>query len=136
MLDVVAKSLRKLGGTAATPQTLQFAKFSSDGKRVAYVRERNIYVESLSDGAIATLTGDGSRTVINGTFDWVYEEELYLRDGYRWSPDGTSIAFWQLDASVCATVCSSTTPIRSTASRRPYNIPRPAQPTHRRALVW
>jgi len=99
VLDVAAKSLRKLGGTSAMPQTLQFAKFSPDGKRVAYVREHNLYVESLTDGAITTLTGDGSRTVINGTFDWVYEEELYLRDGFRWSPDGTSIAYWQLDAS-------------------------------------
>jgi dipeptidyl-peptidase-4 len=44
------------------------------------------------------LTSDGSRTVINGTFDWVYEEELDLRDGWRWSPDGTQIAYWQLTA--------------------------------------
>ncbi len=99
VLDVAAKTLRKLGGTRAAPQTLQFAKFSPDGKRVAYVREHNVYVESLSDGAITALTNDGSRTVINGTFDWVHEEELYLRDGFRWSPDGTSIAYWQLDAS-------------------------------------
>ncbi len=99
VLDVAAKSLRKLGGTSAVPQTFQFAKFSPDGQRVAYVREHNIYVESLSDGAITALTNDGSRTVINGTFDWVYEEELSLRDGFRWSPDGTAIAYWQLDAS-------------------------------------
>ncbi|MFL5404061.1 MAG: DPP IV N-terminal domain-containing protein, partial [Gemmatimonadales bacterium] len=45
------------------------------------------------------LTRDGSRTIINGTFDWVYEEELNLRDGFRWSPDGARIAYWQLDAS-------------------------------------
>src|SRR6185369_10236853 len=32
------------------------------------------------------------------TFDWVYEEELGMRDGFRWSPDGSRIAFWQLDA--------------------------------------
>ncbi len=37
--------------------------------------------------------------MINGTFDWVYEEEFRLRDGWRWSPDGAHIAFWQLDAS-------------------------------------
>ena len=49
--------------------------------------------------AITQLTRDGSRTIINGTFDWVYEEELNLRDGFRWSPDGRRIAFWQLDAS-------------------------------------
>ena len=91
--------LRKLGGPSAKPSTLQFAKFSPDGKRVAYVREHNLYVESLADGTITPLTKDGSKTIINGTFDWVYEEELSLRDGFRWSPDGQRIAYWQLDAS-------------------------------------
>jgi dipeptidyl-peptidase-4 len=99
VLDVASGKLRKLGGPSAKPSTLQFAKFSPDGKRVAYVREHNIYVESLADGKITPLTKDGSTTMINGTFDWVYEEELSLRDGFRWSPDGQRIAYWQLDAS-------------------------------------
>jgi dipeptidyl-peptidase-4 len=97
VLDVASKRLRKLGGPAAKPSTLQFAKWAPDGKRVAYVREHNIYVESL-DGRITPLTRDGSTTTINGTFDWVYEEELYDRDGFRWSPDGRRIAYWQIDA--------------------------------------
>jgi dipeptidyl-peptidase-4 len=75
-----------------------FAKFSPDGSKVAYVRENNIYVENLADGQITQLTDNGSRTIINGTFDWVYEEELGLQDGWRWSPDGRSIAYWQLNA--------------------------------------
>lgn len=100
VLDLPSKSLRKLGGPDAKPSTLQFAKFSPDGNRVAYVRENNIYVESLvPNGGITTLTSDGSTTIINGTFDWVYEEELSMRDGFRWSPDGSHIAYWQLDAS-------------------------------------
>jgi dipeptidyl-peptidase-4 len=66
---------------------------------VAYVRQNDLYVEDVTTGAITRLTRDGSRTIINGTFDWVYEEELSLRDGFRWSPDGKSIAYWQLDAS-------------------------------------
>jgi dipeptidyl-peptidase-4 len=99
VLDVASGRLRKLGGPLAKPSTLQFAKFSPDGKRVAYVREHNLYVESLADGKITPLTTDGSKTIINGTFDWVYEEELSLRDGFRWSPDGQRIAYWQLDAS-------------------------------------
>lgn len=99
VLDVASGRLQKLGGPAAKPSTLQFAKFSPDGRRVAYVREHNIYVESLADGAITPLTRDGSKTMINGTFDWVYEEELSMRDGFRWSPDGAHIAYWQLDAS-------------------------------------
>ena len=57
-------------------------------------------MEDLASGAITPLTTDGSRTLINGTFDWVYEEELmdYYADGWRWSPDGRSIAYWQLNA--------------------------------------
>jgi dipeptidyl-peptidase-4 len=98
-LDLSSWQLRKLGGAAAKPSTLMFAKFSPDGGRVAYVRENNLYVEDLGTGAITQLTRDGSRTIINGTFDWVYEEELNLRDGFRWSPDGARIAYWQLDAS-------------------------------------
>jgi dipeptidyl-peptidase-4 len=98
VLDLAGKRLTKLGGVDAKPSTLQFAKFSPDGKRVAYVREHNLYVESVDDGRITPLTTDGSTTTINGTFDWVYEEELFQRDGFRWSPDGARIAYWQLDA--------------------------------------
>jgi dipeptidyl-peptidase-4 len=99
VLDLDTGSLRRLGGPAAKPSTLMFAKFSPQGDRVAYVRENNIYVERVRDGKIRQLTRDGSRTLINGTFDWVYEEEFDNRDGFRWSPDGRRIAYWQLDAS-------------------------------------
>ncbi len=100
VLDRASGGLRKLGGRDAKPSTLMFAKFSPDGGRVAYVRENNLYVEDLASGGITPLTTDGSRSLINGTFDWVYEEELmnYYADGWRWSPDGRSIAYWQLNA--------------------------------------
>lgn len=97
VLDLASGNLKKLGGNAK-PSTLMFAKFSPDGKRVGYVRENNIYVENLSDGKITQLTTDGSRTLINGTSDWVNEEEFSLRDCWRWSPDGKSIAYWQFNA--------------------------------------
>ena len=87
----------QLGGDAK-PSTLMFAKFSPDGKWVGYVFENNLYVESIHNHSISQLTFDGSHTIINGTFDWVYEEEFGLRDGFRWSPDSKSIAYWQLDA--------------------------------------
>ncbi len=98
VLDLRTWRLKKLGGLRARPSTLMFAKFSPDGRRVGYVREHNLYVENLATGRITQLTHDGNRTIINGTFDWVYEEELGDRDGWRWSPDGRSIAFWQLNA--------------------------------------
>ncbi len=98
VLDLGSESLQQLG-TRFEPSTLMFAKFSPDGERVAYVQSHNIYVEDLATGDITALTTDGSRTTINGTFDWVYEEEFFLQDGFRWSPDGTNIAYWQLDAS-------------------------------------
>jgi dipeptidyl-peptidase-4 len=97
VLDRSAGRLRQLG-TFAKPSTLMYAKFSPDGTRVGYVVENNLYVEDLATGAVTQLTRDGSRTVINGNFDWVYEEELGLHDGWRWSPDGRRIAYWQLAA--------------------------------------
>ncbi len=96
VLELEGGKLRKLGGDAAQA-TLMFAKFSPDATRVAYVRANDIYVERLSDGAITPITKDGSETTINGTSDWVYEEELGLRDAFRWSPDGRRIAYWQFD---------------------------------------
>ncbi|HEX6649513.1 MAG TPA: DPP IV N-terminal domain-containing protein, partial [Pyrinomonadaceae bacterium] len=99
VLDLQANTLRKLGGADAKPSTLMFAKFSPDGQRAGYVRENNVYVENLSgDSKITKLTTDGSRYIVNGTFDWVYEEELFCRDGFRWSPDSKQIAYWQLNS--------------------------------------
>jgi len=98
VLDRAKKSLQKLGGEAE-PSTLMFAKFSPHGDRVAYVMKNNIYVENLKTGKILPLTDDGSDTIINGTSDWTYEEEFGIRDGFRWSPDGRHIAFWNFDSS-------------------------------------
>jgi dipeptidyl-peptidase-4 len=99
VLDLQSGKLTKLGGVDAKPSTLMFAKFSPDGNRIGYVRESNLYVEDLASGKITALTTDGSSTLINGTSDWVNEEEFFLRDCWRWSPDSKSIAFWQFDAS-------------------------------------
>jgi dipeptidyl-peptidase 4 len=98
LFDLQNRILTRLGGVAK-PATMQFAKFSPDASHVAYVCENNIYVQSLADLQIRQVTTDGSPTCINGTADWVNEEELSIRDGFRWSPDGNSIAFWQFDTS-------------------------------------
>ncbi|HBN76174.1 MAG TPA: S9 family peptidase, partial [Planctomycetaceae bacterium] len=96
LFDCSTRQLIKLGGEVE-PARMMFAKFSPDGKQVAYVRNRNIYVQDLSDLSQRCLTVSDNENVINGTTDWVYEEEFQVRDGFRWSPDGKRIAYWQID---------------------------------------
>ena len=96
VLDRKMGTLRKVGD-GGPPASLMFAKFSPDGSKVAYVRYNNIYVEDVHSGAASRLTFDGGEKIVNGTSDWVYEEEFFLRDGFRWSPDGKRIAYWQFD---------------------------------------
>lgn len=91
------KKLKQIGARFPA-SSLMFAKFSPDGSRLAYVQDHNIYAEEIASGNITQLTKDGSRKLINGTFDWAYEEEFFCRDGFRWSPDSKKIAFWQIDA--------------------------------------
>lgn len=99
---------RKLG-QGLPESSLMFAKFSPDGQKVAYVSQNNIYLEHVSGGQREQLTFDGvvggvdqngvlqRSSIINGTFDWVYEEEFDCRDGFRWSGDSKYIAYWQSD---------------------------------------
>ena len=94
-LDKVSGEWRKLGGTLEGG--LLYAKLSPDGSHAAYVNGNNLFVEELRTGATTALTGDGSPMMINGTSDWVYEEELALRDAFQWSPDGKRIAYYQFD---------------------------------------
>ena len=94
-LDKGTGEWRRLGTTLEGG--LLYAKLSPDGTRAAYVNANNLYVEDLRTGATTALTKDGSPMIINGTSDWVYEEELALRDGFQWSPDGTRIAYYQFD---------------------------------------
>ena len=139
-IDVAAGSQKKLGG-AAPESSLMFAKLSPDGTRVAYVRQNNIYVETIATGALVQLTTDGTPppggaawapatagTIVNGTSDWVNEEELDIRDGFRWSPDGRRIAYWQFDT----TGVGNMTIINDTAALYPatttYAYPKPGTP--------
>lgn len=96
ILDVAKNQLFQLGKSLPS-QSLMFAKISPDGKNAAYVSGHNLYVEDLATHKIKALTVDGTRKFVNGTFDWVYEEEFGCRDGFRWSPDSKKIAFWQVD---------------------------------------
>ena len=121
VLDVASGELKKIGGDSPE-SSLMFAKFAPDGSRVAFVRANNIYVEHLGDGRIVQLTRDGSETTINGTSDWVYEEELGVRDGFRWSPDGRHIAYWQFDSTDVGifSLIDNTSTLYPTITRIPY----------------
>ena len=98
LLNLEDHSLRQLG-QGLPESSMMFAKFSPDGSKVAYVSRNNIYVEETGNqaGTIQQLTKDGNDRFVNGTFDWVYEEEFGCRDGFRWSPDSQTIAYWQSD---------------------------------------
>jgi dipeptidyl-peptidase-4 len=119
VLNRATGALRKLGGAGAPPSTLMYAKFSPQGDRVAYVRQGDLYVERIADGAITRLTTGADSLHVNGMSDWVYEEEFDLRDGFRWSPDGTKIAYWHFDMTGVRTFLL----INDTDSLYPFVIP-------------
>ncbi|HRI19563.1 MAG TPA: S9 family peptidase [Panacibacter sp.] len=97
ILDLESNKLSQVG-KSMSESSLMFAKFSPDAAKVAYVSNYNLYVEDIATGRITQLTTDGTRKLINGTFDWAYEEEFFCRDGFRWAPDSRQIAYWQIDA--------------------------------------
>jgi dipeptidyl aminopeptidase/acylaminoacyl peptidase len=79
--------------------TKQFVTFSPDGRRIAYVRGDNLYTVDTENPEEKQLTFDGGDDILNGKADWVYFEEIFLRNGqaFWWSPDSKSIAFMRFD---------------------------------------
>ena len=74
--------------------------FSPDGKMVAYVRDNNLFIMALNSLKETPVTNDGKfNEIINGTTDWVYEEEFGITQGFYWSPDSKKIAFYRFDES-------------------------------------
>ena len=76
---------------------VQEARFSPDGKKVAFVYQRNLYVKDLAQNTVKQITEDGSEHIINGLTDWVYEEEFGFVRAFDWSADSNSIAFMRFD---------------------------------------
>ena len=95
--DLITNTLNPL---TEKNKNLRNVKFAPNGKVLAYVREdNNLYVYDIDRNRERKLTTSGSATKLNGHFGWLYEEELTGYDGYRWSPDSKSIAFWEEDES-------------------------------------
>lgn len=118
LADFSTQKLTQIGRDKPA-SSLMFAKLSPDGSKVAYVSKHNLYVENTDGTNSKALTTDGTDRIINGTFDWVYEEEFDCRDGFRWSPDSKSIAYWRLDA----TKIKNFLMINNTDSIYPFTIP-------------
>lgn len=102
--DVYDFRTGRLTPVSRHPGLQMFAKLSPDGRKIGFVRDNDLYVTDLASGREERLTHDGGETIINGTTDWVYEEELGLRDAFRWSPDSRRIAFWRFDQSAVPTM--------------------------------
>ncbi len=94
--DAASKSLRSV-----TDEGKQmYATFSPDNSKLAYVRDNNIYVKDLTSGQELQITKDGEyNKIINGSADWVYEEEFSFAKAFFWSPDSKKIAYYRFDES-------------------------------------
>jgi dipeptidyl-peptidase 4 len=81
-----------------SPQTQ--VEYSPNGKLISFIYNNNIYIKNLQTKAIVQITNDGfPNKIINGTTDWVYEEEFAITKGYYWSPNSENIAFLKFDES-------------------------------------
>lgn len=88
---------RKLTNVSAKGKQ-QYASFSPDGNHVAFVRDNNIFIRDLISSQEKQITSDGkSNIIINGSADWVYEEEFSFAQAFFWSPDGKNIAYYKFD---------------------------------------
>ena len=111
-------------------------KFSPDGSRIAYVRKHNLYSRDVSGGREEALTRDDDPNLLNGEVDWVYEEELYTRSNYFWSPDGKQIAFLQMNEKpVPDYPITDWIPVHSKVDQQKYPQPGDPNPVVRLGVV-
>ncbi len=88
---------KKITALSENDTHLRNVKLSPDGKWVGYVKRHNLYIDELSSNKEIQLTNDKGENILNGEFDWVYEEEFSIVDGWRWSPNSKKIGYWRLD---------------------------------------
>jgi dipeptidyl-peptidase-4 len=102
--DVVLLDLRssEFVPVAVTDADEKSARFSPDGKKLAFVRDNDLWIWDVEERTEKRLTTDGSDTLLNGTVSWVYWEEVFGRNdtGYWWAPDSRSLAYLQSDESM------------------------------------
>ena len=82
------------------PERMRYPTLSPDNKRIAYVKNNNVFIYDLLAAKETQITSDGEENkIINGAVDWVYEEEFTMDNGMRWSPSGGFLAFYHFDES-------------------------------------
>ena len=93
LADVGGKARRVL-------EQVRDVAFSPDNKSLVYSKGNNLYLYDIATSTSKAVTTDGEwNKIINGTSDWVYEEEYGFTKGYAVSPDGTKIAYLRFDES-------------------------------------
>ena len=92
--SVGSKKVRFIG------ENIQEPTFSPDSKKVAYAKNNNLFVLDLTTNLTTQVTKDGKyNDIINGTTDWVYEEEFGFVRAFEWSNDSKFIAFLRFNES-------------------------------------
>jgi dipeptidyl-peptidase 4 len=120
----------------SAPEPARDPKFSPDGKRVAYVRQHNLYVRPISGDGERQLTKDKDPNLLNGGVDWLYAEELSARSNYFWSPDGKDIVFLQSDETKVPTYpITDWSDVHATVDEEKYPQPGDPNPAVRLGVV-
>ncbi len=86
--------------TLVSENKIQEPTFTDDGSKLAYAYNNNLYIKDLKTGDTKQITTDGKKnSIINGTTDWVYEEEFAFVRAFEWSPNGKTLAYIKFDES-------------------------------------
>ncbi len=94
--DRILRTVTPLSATQTAKES--YATFSPDGTQIAFVRENNIFIKNMFSGREIQITKDGEKNkIINGSADWVYEEEFEFAQAFSWSLDGSRIAYYKFD---------------------------------------